>query len=297
MDFLRGTLPATIDISCQVDQACPSVVADATEIHQVMMNLCTNAYHAMPDKVGRLEVVLRQVEVTSAAEATRLGIARGRYAQIIVRDTGMGMDLVTLERAFDPYFTTRSVGEGTGMGLAIVHGIAESMQGTVVAESLLGQGSTISVFLPLVAGGRVESAEPDGEDAPIAGNEMVLFVDDEEMITRLGQTILKKHGYGVSVFTNPEEALADFKATPEKYDIVITDQTMPGMTGLELTRAVRALRPEMPIILCTGNPVSVEEAAADAVELPEVLAKPLGPDQLVHAIRLALRAETTGDED
>jgi PAS domain S-box-containing protein len=282
LKMLRAALPSTIELRKEIIAEPRRVMADPTQIHQVVVNLCANAAHAMSEHGGVLEVKMADVEL-DAREAKKHGVLKpGSYLRLSVGDTGHGMDRATMERIFDPYFTTKGVGEGSGLGLAVVHGIAQRHQGAVTVESEPGKGSVFHVFLP-----RVESVSgPLGaRRAPTRkGSERILFVDDEEALTTLNARMLRSLGYRVTATTESLDALHLFRAEPEAFDLIITDYTMPHMTGLDLSREVLLIRPDMPIILCTGFSAGIDPALMRATGIREVAIKPLGLDNISEIV-------------
>ncbi len=284
--LLRSSFPSTIRIVEEVDKDAGLILADPTQIHQVLMNLCTNAFHAMEDRGGTLGVVLGRKTMTAADLSEVPDAVPGEYIQLVVSDTGPGIPPEIRDRIFDPYFTTKEQGKGTGLGLAIVHGIAKNFGGFVVCQSVLGEGSVFSVYLPVhlqpitAAADREESFEPDTN-----GGERILFVDDEEMLVMMGRSMLERFGYKVTAATGSREALAIFREGPEQFDLVITDQTMPEMTGMELAGHILKIRPDIPIILCTGYSNLVSEEKIRAAGLRALALKPLTKMELVNLIR------------
>ncbi|MDD2851079.1 MAG: response regulator [Desulfuromonadaceae bacterium] len=251
LKLLRATLPSTVEMRQNIPESglrC-MVMADDTQIHQVLMNLGTNASHAMKAKGGILSVILDKVDLDEAM-GKLYGRQPGGYARLTVSDTGHGMDAQTLEKIFDPYFTTKQIGEGTGLGLAVVKGIIESHGGTILVDSEPGSGTTFQIILPLIEN------EPEHvhsvEDIIPTGNERILFVDDEESLGQLGKEMLVELGYTVITTTKSQRALDMFRDDPIGFDLVITDLTMPVMTGIVLARQIKAIRQDTPIILCTG---------------------------------------------
>lgn len=273
LKLLRGTLPTTIEIKKQLDPQCCAVVGDATQIHQILMNLCTNAFHAMRDKGGILTVGLEEIHITSQNKAFP-ELTPGCYAKISIQDTGTGMDKKTIDRIFDPYFTTKEFGEGTGLGLASVHGIVKSHGGKITVESVPGEGSVFNVYFKTIHQAPVSADILSIERLPSLKGR-VLFVDDEPMIKAVGETTLKQFGCEVSAFTNSLEALDTFRAEPKSFDLVITDQTMPGLTGDELATAILKLRPDIPIVLTTGYSDKIDAQHAKKIGIKEFILKPL----------------------
>lgn len=237
-------------------------MADPVQIHQVLMNLCTNAFHAMEDDGGVLHVGLNETKV---AVGDKLELKPGRYLKLVVSDTGKGMDAATLERIFEPYFTSKEAGRGTGLGLAVVHGIVKTHHGGIYVYSEPGMGTTFHVYLP-VSDVQVETRRPEEEVMAAGGTEGLMIVDDEQAILDFSSEALQGFGYKVTTFIKPAEALTEFMAHPEKYDLLITDMTMPRLTGLELIEAVRKTRKKLPVIICSG--FSEKLQAVSLVEQP-----------------------------
>ncbi|MGE3539223.1 MAG: PAS domain S-box protein [Candidatus Tectimicrobiota bacterium] len=288
--LLRAALPTTITLEQQLDEHAGAVLADPTQMHQIVMNLCTNAEYAMRATGGILRVQLDAVDLPSAVAMAHPELGPGRYARLQVLDTGHGMEPEVLERIFEPFFTTKDVGEGSGLGLAVVHGIVTSHHGAILAESTPGAGTRFTVYLPQ---SRVTTMRPVEEQARVVtGQERILFVDDEELLTHLAETQLTRLGYTVLPCTSSLEALALFQQAPHDFDLVITDQTMPQMTGEVLARALRAVRADVPIILCTGFSHIMTPEKAQELGLDAFCMKPLKLHELGMLIRhvLAQRA-------
>jgi PAS domain S-box-containing protein len=284
LKLLRASLPSSIKISRHVEDVMAN--ADPTQIHQVLMNLCTNAAHAMNNR-GTLEVRLSRVNLSESDLADRsiVDLKPGPYLKLSVSDTGCGMDKATLERIFDPYFTTKDVGKGTGLGLAVAHGIVKHHGGAVTVHSDLGKGSTFSIYIPALEYG-VETTDEIRPALP-TGTERILLVDDEQSLVEMGAAILERLGYKVTPETNSLLALEIFRSRSQAFDLVITDHTMPNLTGTDLVKEIRRIRPDVPIILCTGfsEEVTKETAAGLCIEL---LMKPFGIKQLAELIRKVL---------
>jgi len=275
--LLRASLPSTIAIHWHLDAAHSTVQADPIEVHQVLMNLCTNAAAAMQSKGGLLEVRLRDYH----NEEEDGGLIAGEYLLLSVSDTGIGMDGELQQRIFEPFFTTKEVGQGTGLGLSTVHGIVSDLGGRIGVYSEPGNGTTFNVYLPLTKDRAGTTAAPHAAQ----GQGTILFVDDEAPLARAGKLILERYGYVVDAYSNVAEALDAFTANPGKYELLISDQTMPGMTGTQLAEQVHALCPELPVILCTGFTLKDSELSSVAVK---VLAKPLDSAHLTGAVREVL---------
>jgi signal transduction histidine kinase/ActR/RegA family two-component response regulator len=282
--LVRASVPTTIAIESHIDPEAGEVLADPTHLHQILMNLCTNAAHAMRQTGGALEVRITRVEVVEAKErgAANQTLPPGSYVRLTVRDTGDGVPPEVLERIFEPFFTTKAVGEGTGMGLAIVHGIVTSYGGAVSVESPPGGGSTFTVDLPRLA---PTYPRPPAPTVPQSrGHARILFVDDEAPLARLGQTALSLMGYEVVASVDSTEAFNLFSATPQRFDLVVTDQTMPAMTGVQLAQKLRRIRDDIPIVLCTGFSPMVDADRARALGINAFCMKPLDMRDLSHKI-------------
>ncbi|MBN2411803.1 response regulator [candidate division KSB1 bacterium] len=285
LKLLRSSLPATIEIRENIDKNCGSILADPTQIHQVLMNLCTNAYHAMRVKGGILEITLEPVTIDEKTTIRTKGLQNGKnYILLSVKDTGEGMDEKTRERIFEPFFTTKRVGEGTGLGLSAVHGIVISHGGKITVESQVGKGSTFNVYLPRTDIKNKKSLEKVYTPLP-KGHEHILFVDDEKDIVNLYRQILENLGYKVTTKTNGLETIKEFMKNSTSYDLVITDQTMPNITGVELAKEILAIRPDIPIILCTGYSETISHEKAIEIGIKDMILKPLTMTTIALAIR------------
>ncbi len=288
LKLLRATIPSTITIHEEIDPGCEAVLADPTQIQQVIMNLCTNAYHAMREKGGTLRIGLRSVELSVADLATKTVPAPGRYVQLTVADTGIGIPQEMQERIFEPYFTTKKKGEGTGLGLSMVHGIVKGFGGTVTVSSEPTRGTEFQVYLPALAAAPVEETVAPGLLSLATGSERVLVVDDDAPILTVMQHLLGGLGYQVVPFSDSVAALAAFREHPHDFDLVITDMTMPTKTGEEVAREVLALRPGMPVILCTGFSENMGPEKAKAMGVRQFLMKPVILGELARVVRAAL---------
>ncbi|MCF6239509.1 MAG: ATP-binding protein, partial [Candidatus Marinimicrobia bacterium] len=233
------------------------VKADPTQIHQIIMNLCTNAYHAMEGSGGVLSITLNSITFNGSGLDIPADLNPGNYVELIVADTGHGIGPDLIDKIFEPYFTTKEVGKGTGMGLSIIHGIVAGYGGTITVESELNKGSAFHVYFPVVTTEAIQDVENYTE--VIGGKERILFVDDEKLLAEMGRDMLERLGYQVTMRCNSLEALATFQKTPTEFDLVITDQTMPDMTGADLSRRMIQIRPDIPIILCTGYSHLIDE--------------------------------------
>ncbi len=274
LKLLRRTLPSTIELRESIDISCTPTLADSSHIHQIVMNLGTNAYHALRAQGGIIAVKLDEVEVDQELIAELPELSPGKHVRLTVSDNGCGMDSVTRQRIFEPYFTTKEIGEGTGLGLAIVHGIITSYSGAIHVQSRLGEGTTFTLFFPALE----EHAQQEEQKAELVLPKMhgrVLFVDDVEFNVALGKHILKRIGCEVVALSDSREALSHFCANPEKFDLVITDQTMPYLTGFELAKKMLAIRPRLPIIMVTGHSEIVNEEKAKSIGIQKFLLKPM----------------------
>jgi PAS domain S-box-containing protein len=288
LKLLRSSVPATIDIKQDMDVNCGVVIADPTQIHQIMMNLATNAYHAMEDSGGTLLVSLKQVEVTSHTDSLQLSrLTPGSYALLTVSDTGTGIEKAILDRIFDPYFTTKGVGKGTGLGLSVVEGIVNTHKGDILIDSKPGKGTAVRVYLPIMEIPVEENRIEDCESLP-GGTEKILLVDDEAVIARMERQMLQRLGYVVDEFTSSLRAIEAFRATPEKFDLVITDRTMPEMTGIELAGELVLIKPELPIIICTGNSDKISEEKLTSIGIKGFLMKPVVKSDIAKMVRKML---------
>ena len=295
LKLLRGTLPSTIEINTAVSSDCGPIVADPTEIHQVVMNLCTNAYHAMRQQGGVLEVILETVLVRED-EREVVALEPGKYARLMVTDSGHGIDAETLGRIFEPYFRTKDQGEGTGLGLATTHAIVESCGGKIDVESEPGRGATFRIFLPVCTLGAGRDEEEARDEVALRGSGSVLVVDDEKPIITIQETMLKLLGYKVTSFTSSTEALMAFRESPNEFDVIITDQTMPKMPGVELAKEMLKIRQDLPVILCTGHSDTVKESDAKAAGCRGYLKKPFDTETLASAVRDVLNERTHKEE-
>lgn len=288
LKLLRASLPSTIEIRDRISPCKRLVLGDPTQIHQILMNLCTNAAHAMRDHGGVLGVTFEELPFDAAGLEPHAALKPGVYLRLTVTDTGTGMDQSTVERIFDPYFTTKPMGEGTGLGLAVVHGIVSACGGAIHIESELNKGSTFQVLLPTMADGTEVDLATETAIVVPRGNEHILMVDDEVALTDIGVQLLKHLGYRTTSRNSSVEALELIERDPEAFDLLLTDQTMPQMTGDELVRRVRAIRPDLPIVLCTGFSEKITQEILDVLGIQSFLLKPIVLDQLGHAVRKAL---------
>jgi CheY-like chemotaxis protein len=265
-----------------------TVFADPTQIHQILMNLCTNAAHAMRETKGELKVSLVPVEIKPRDSLiTHHGLTPDMYLKLTVSDTGAGIDKEIMDRIFDPFFTTKKPGEGTGLGLSVVYGIVKSYGGTITVESEVGKGTEFNVYLPLLT--EVEVKQQAKVEAPIpGGKERILFVDDEAALVKLATSMLSRLGYEVIGRTSSLEALELFRTGYDSFDLVITDMTMPNVTGSELAKQLIHIRPDMPVILCTGFSEAMTPEKARDIGARELIMKPIVQRQMAEAIRRVL---------
>jgi signal transduction histidine kinase/ActR/RegA family two-component response regulator len=287
LKMLHSTLPTTIEIRHQL-ASDGIVAANPVQLHQVIMNLCTNAYHAMRDNGGIIEALLTSVTLDSSKANLILELPPGPYMQLSITDNGQGMEPAILKRIFDPFFTTKGPGEGTGLGLSVVHGIVKNHGGAIKVYSEPGKGTVFHIFLPqIVKDAAVSIADQDEKKLP-RGSEHILIVDDEETLTILNSELLESLGYEVTTFNSALDALDSFQAHPHRFDLVLTDQTMPQMTGLELAQELLQMRPDLPVILCTGYSLGVSEETVKAADIKELLMKPIINKHLAEKIRQVL---------
>jgi PAS domain S-box-containing protein len=286
--MLRASLPTTILIQQQIEKDTGIIEADPTQIHQVLMNLCTNAAHAMNGKDGVMQISLSNVELDHAALEMAPDLKPGSYLKLSVSDTGHGIAPDAYEKIFDPYFTTKKKEEGTGLGLAVVQGIVKSHNGAVTVESEVGKGTTFHVYLPVIM--RKLTAEEEISTPLPMGHESILFVDDEQPLVEIGKQMLQRLGYTVATRTSSVEALELFKANPDRFDLIITDIVMPNMTGEKLAEKMMDIRSDIPVILCTGYSEKITRKHASDMGIQSFLMKPLVMRDLATTVRQALAA-------
>ena len=287
MNLLRSSLPSSIEIRTSVSETAPPVLADPTRIHQIVMNLCTNAAQAMEMDRGVLTVTLEGVRVTERTPTRTGDIMPGHYARLRVSDTGGGIPQGVLEQIFDPYFTTKPKGEGTGLGLAVVYGIVKECGSGISVESAVGRGTTFTLYFPATEEqGTV--LKPDRPGPLPRGRERILFVDDERAIVSLGKSYLERLGYEVTADRDPEKALERLRSDPDAFDLLVTDMTMPRMSGDALAGAALSIRPDLPVILCTGYSRSMSEQEARKMGVRAFVLKPLTQRELATMVRQVL---------
>jgi PAS domain S-box-containing protein len=291
LTFLRSTIPSNINIRQHIDIGNEMILADPTQIHQVIMNLCVNAAQALQNREGTITVtVTSNCTSINKIEACR-GLPEGKYIKIDITDNGPGIPAEIAGRIFDPYFTTRGNSNGSGMGLSVVHGILKNHDGCITMSSKPEQGTTFTLYLPIVSS-KAENIE-SSTDTRASGTESILFIDDEEDITIIGKLILEDRGFHVKTEVNPLNALYTFKSNPEGYDCILTDMTMPNMTGDTLYKEIRKIRPDIPVILCTGHSDYINAEDALAIGISAFIHKPLNGNDLVKIIRTVIDTNRT----
>ncbi|MFH1983832.1 MAG: response regulator [Pseudomonadota bacterium] len=286
MNLLRATLPASIGFHIDLPENAIIIDALPTQIHQLMINMCTNAAHAMETTGGLLSVRLRKIEAGAARDLLPRHLSAQPLAELVIQDTGHGISPDVMDRIFDPYFTTKAVGKGTGLGLSVVHGIVTGHHGHITVTSPGEEGTRFTIWLPLSTA--PESDPAPATDAPARGTEQILIVDDEIALVRLAAQLLGKLGYRVDAHTAAEAAMAAFEKSPDRYHLVITDMEMPGMTGTMLAERMKAIRPDIPIIMCTGFSQKFSEEEAAAKGFKGYLMKPLDRRELAQCVRRAI---------
>ena len=291
LKFLRGSIPSTIEIHQEIEPLTGQVEADPTQMHQVLMNLCSNAAQAMKDANGTMTVELSEMTFDEPYIARHLSLKPGPYVKLAVSDTGYGIPPENIDRIFEPYFTTKGIGEGTGLGLAVIHGIVADHGGAITVYSIPGQGSTFNVFLPMVQRSDGQVGAQDSQPVPL-GNERILLVEDEEPLLDMGRTILERLGYRVVTALDPLKALDMFKSGPDSFDLVLTDLMMPNMTGMALAKQIKILNPDIPIILCTGFGHKFTKEDALNAGLTGMIRKPVSRKDMGLAVRKALDGRT-----
>jgi len=286
LKLIRSTIPTTIDIKQNIDPKCGIIKADPTQIHQIVMNLSTNAYHAMEETGGELIIGLKEMKLNDY-KTSRLDIIPGNYACLTIADTGKGMNKELTQKIFEPFFTTKEKGKGTGMGLSVVHGIVKSMNGAIQVDSEPGKGTQFYVYLPLEKSILVEyETRPKAEIQK--GTEQILLVDDEDAILTMEKLMLERLGYHVTSRTSSMEALEAFRDSPYKFNLVITDMAMPNMPGDKLSLELTKVRPDIPVLLCTGFSETMSKETAASLGIKGFLLKPIVMKDLSQKIREVL---------
>jgi PAS domain S-box-containing protein len=288
LKLLRSSIPTSIDIRQNIPEDIDTILADPTQINQILINLCTNADHAMSHG-GIIDVILKNAALNENATAKYPDLNPGRYVNLTVSDTGHGISKEDIDRIFDPYYTTKDVGKGTGMGLSVVHSIVKEHNGIITVKSKPGKGTTFSIFFPSVEKDVIEESEP-ADKLPV-GNEKILFIDDEQSIVNIARQRLERLGYEVDTEMSPIEALELFRSKPDQFDLVITDLTMPKMTGDKLVKEILNIRPDIPIILCTGFSEKIDEKKATAIGAADYIEKPIDQRDFAFKVRKVLDAK------
>ncbi len=290
--LVRSSLPATIEIRQQISAQEQTVFADSTQIHQIILNLCTNAHHAMQETGGIIGITLKQQEISPDDHVPGAELPTGTYLELEVSDNGSGMDEATKEKIFEPYFTTKTAGAGTGLGLAMVHGIVREHDGFIQVDSEPGRGTTFRVYLPVIDSPAVVTTPDIKPSETENSGQHILFVDDEETILTVAKEAFPEFGYKITTFSHPEEALASFRQDPGQFDLLITDMTMPQMTGVELAQKVMAQNARLPIILCSGYSTLIDRDSARDIGIREYVSKPVTAAKLIEVIKKVLAEES-----
>ncbi|MCP4678196.1 MAG: response regulator [Deltaproteobacteria bacterium] len=294
--LLRSSIPKTIHIEQDLDPNCGWINADTSKIHQIIMNLSTNAYHAMEDTGGRLTISLKQINIEKD-HCDYSNLLPGPYARLTVIDTGIGMEKEVKEKIFDPYFTTKESGKGTGLGLPVVHGVVKECGGDIYIYSEPGKGTKVFIFIPVTETGTENEAPEHETDLIMVGTERILIVDDEEEVACTEQQLLERLGYDVTIRIESIEALEEFKANSDKYDLIITDMTMPNMTGIQLAEKIRNIRVDIPIIICTGFSDQLTDDKRQSVNIQGYVMKPVTMREFARTIREVLDVAGPGYEE
>ncbi len=286
LQLIRASTPSSIEVRENIPDQCDMIMADATQIHQVLINLCTNASHAMTGERGRIEITLSPVTVSGENDDLPGEIRPGSYLKLMVTDNGSGIDPDISDRIFDPYFTTKDVGKGTGMGLAVVHGIIKNHNGHIFVDSEPGKGATFTILFPVLdQGSSRPDPTPEDGDANLSGKGHILFVDDEISLAELSKKIIESMGYTVEQYSNPRDALAVFRHSPERFDLLISDMTMPVMSGLDLANQIKEIRSDLPVIICTGHSSAINEEQSAEAGIDAFALKPITRSEIGHLIK------------
>jgi len=287
LKMLRASIPTTVEIRQHIDESTPPVSADPSQVQQIIMNLCTNAGQAMESEGGILDFIMDSVELDEPLDSITGKMTQGSYVRMKVRDSGPGISPGDIEHVFDPFFTTKGIGEGTGLGLAVVHGIVQDRDGGIIVESEEGTGTSFIIYLPASEKIPVEEKKLTAPVLP-RGSERVLFVDDEPMIMKLGRRMLERQGYEVETRASGTDALECFRQNPDRFDLVVTDMSMPGLRGDKLAEEIRKIRPDIPVILCTGFSKQISEEKAKDLGIRAFVMKPLTAHELASTVRRVL---------
>lgn len=287
LKMLRSSIPTTVHMKDQIKGNLPSIYSNPSQIQQIIINLCTNAAQAMEDEGGTINFSLDGFDLELPLGTVTGTIPAGRYLRLKVADSGPGIPKQNHERIFEPFFTTKSVGEGTGLGLSVVHGIVKALKGGMIMESENGQGTTFTIYVPAFENAMIEEVREENTLYP-KGTERILFVDDEPMILKLGKQMLEHLGYQVKTQSSGTDAMECFKTDPNRFDLVLTDMTMPGMRGDKLAMEILSIRPDIPIVLCTGYNKQISEEKAKETGIQAFLMKPLTQRELANTVRRVL---------
>lgn len=294
LKLIRATTPANIEIQNNIAPDCRPVFADETQINQILINLCNNSIDALPVSDGKIEITLCNFDIDERSLNPASPLSPGRYVKLQIRDNGSGMDKTILDRIFEPYFTTKEIGKGSGIGLAVVHGIVENHEGSIVCESSEDNGTVFTILIPAYEG--LANEEPVREKLWMGNGEKILYVDDEPAIAQVGKRHLSRLGYDAFSTTDPKEALEWVKLQPERFDLVISDMAMPNMPGDRLIKEILAIRPDMPTIICTGYSSRISEANSSELGIKQYLMKPLDKVELARKIREVLDNTNRSEE-
>ncbi len=286
MKLIRSSTPVNIKIDQNLSADTYPVMCNDTQINQLLINVCNNAVDALPEKGGiiTIELLNETIDVQQTKQQTKL--PPGQYTKLTVSDNGIGMDTETLDRVFEPYFTTKDIGEGSGIGMAVVHGIVERHGGAIIVDSKTGRGTTFTIFLPAHEG--LFERETDEANILPVGDEYILYVDDEPFIAKLGKRLLEGLGYTTESTTDPEKALDMVRNDPSKFDLIITDMTMPNMTGDQLIIETLKIRQDMPTIICSGYSSNISEKKAADIGVHSFIVKPINKSELAKVVRKVL---------
>lgn len=286
MNLIRASFPSNIEIRQDLDTECGTILADATQMHQIIMNLCTNSLHAMANKGGILEVRLDALVLNPKKIKANANVKKGNYVRLTISDTGVGMDKQTINRIFEPFFTNKEVGSGSGLGLSVVHGIVNNYNGAIQVQSEPGKGTIFMIYIPQHS---AQGSEDDQvTETTKKGSENILFVDDEKEITYMGKKMLESLGYTVDIRTDGFSALHEIQSHKLKYDLLVTDQNMPKMLGTDLVKRAKKIRPDLKVILITGYEDSIKEGSISEYDIAEIIMKPLILSEFSKTIRNVL---------
>ena len=290
LKLLRASLPTSTMIEENIDSECGFIQADPTQIHQIVLNLCANASQALENQKGTISVKLYRTEIAAEEITEESGVSAGPFIVLSVSDTGLGIGQAMIKRIFEPYFTTKELGDGTGLGLAVVHGIVKSYRGFIRVESEPGKGTSFHVYIPAVKKSIIIPEATKKDEILPTGSERILVVDDENSILELNETILKKLGYEITATLNSQDALEQFRIHPDRFDLIITDQTMPNLSGAELAEKILKISPHMPIIICSGHSSVLSKEKALSMGIKKYLDKPVRQKELARIVRKVLDA-------